>query len=74
MATKATQTYKDANLNDEPLSNRLLKNASVFFLDLFFFLLMLIAERVLPKRQASAIKQNVLFEACRHVGLPLHGS
>lgn len=53
-------------------SNRLLKNSSVFFLDLF--LLMLIAERVLPKRQASAIKQKVLFETSRQVGLPLHGS
>src|SRR6266550_83748 len=32
----------------------------------------LIAERVFPERQASAIEHEFFFETIRHVGLPLH--
>src|SRR5438094_8604761 len=34
----------------------------------------LIAERVLPKRQASAIEHKIFLETIGHVGLSLHGS
>jgi hypothetical protein len=33
----------------------------------------LIAERVFPKWQASAIEHKIFLETIRHVGLPLHG-
>src|SRR5437762_5068636 len=34
----------------------------------------LIAERVFPKRQASAIEHKIFLETIGHVGLSLHGS